>query len=94
VLLNPKALSAGLLFEMLRDQTTFEMALLPQTGIDAERERILSAKFIAVDERYGTRNSTVIMVHSSGHVHYEERHFKPFGVCAKNSIFKFQLPLP
>jgi len=94
LLLNPKALSAGLLFEMLRDQTTFEMALLPQTGIDAERERILSAKFIAVDARYGTRSSTVIMVHSSGQVHYEERHFKPFGVCAKNSVFKFQLPFP
>jgi uncharacterized protein with NRDE domain len=92
LLLRPSALSADLLFEMLQDPTTYERGLLPQTGIDAERERILSAKFIAVDEHYGTRSSTVIMVHSSGQVHYEERNFKPYGVSDKTSTFDFQLP--
>ena len=91
LLLKPNRLSSDMVFEMLHDQRTYEKDLLPQTGIDDKREQILSAKFIAVDERYGTRSSTVIMVHSSGQVHYEERSFKPWGVCFNTSKFLFQL---
>jgi len=86
-------LSAEALFEMLADQETFDRERLPQTGIDPDRERALSAKFIAMDERYGTRSSTVILVHESGRVQYVERSFAPFGVLVNESKFCFDLNL-
>jgi uncharacterized protein with NRDE domain len=51
---------------------------LPATGLDPARERLLSAPFI-VDEHYGTRASTVVVVASSGEVLFVERSFGPRG---------------
>lgn len=87
----PVDLNAEALFEMLADQKTFDQAHLPKTGIDSNRERALSAKFIAVDDRYGTRSSTVILVHERGHVQYLERSFAPRGVLLNESKFFFDL---
>ena len=87
----PLDFNAEALFEMLADQKPFDHEHLPNTGIDFNRERALSAKFIAVDERYGTRSSTVIMVHQSGRVHYAERSFGPWGVLINESKFCFEL---
>lgn len=78
-------------FEMLLDQSTYDAALLPHTGIEPHREKALSAKFIAQDERYGTRSSTVIRVHCSGLVHYAERSYAPWGLCTNAIEYSFQL---
>ena len=91
LLSKPETLSRDAVFQMLHDQRTYEMAQLPRTGIESAREKALSAKFIAVDERYGTRSSTVIMVHASGQVHYEERSFEPWGKCFHTSNFQYEL---
>jgi uncharacterized protein with NRDE domain len=85
------SLSSEVLLEMLADRETFELDQLPQTGIDSHREKILSSKFIAVDERYGTKSSTVIMVHESGDVHFVERSFGPWGHLIGESNFKFAM---
>lgn len=85
------SLNAEVLLEMLADRETFEQDQLPQTGVDSHREKVLSSKFIAVDERYGTKSSTVIMVHESGDVHFVERSFGPWGHLIGESNFKFAM---
>jgi len=74
----PEATLAARLYEFLADRTTAPDDLLPSTGVDAQRERELSAAFIA-NERYGTRASTVIIVHASGKVYFGEQGFGPQG---------------
>lgn len=60
------------LFGMLADSEHAADDELPDTGLDLHRERALSS--IRIDlPRYGTRCSTVIMVHESGRMHFEER---------------------
>jgi uncharacterized protein with NRDE domain len=49
-------------------------AMLPETGVSPEWERLLSAAFIASDG-YGTRSSTVVLVGRDGGVRLEERSF-------------------
>ena len=77
-------LAAGL-FELLIDRSLAPDHELPQTGIDLQRERELSAVFIS-GERYGTRASTVVLVHGNGDVLFIERSFgaggKPLGVVS------------
>jgi len=48
---------------------------LPDTGVGVRREKQLGPKFIAVDDRYGTRASTVVIVRHDGEVTYAERSF-------------------
>lgn len=75
------ALVSGL-FELLADRSVAPAHELPRTGIDPQRERELSAVFIS-GERYGTRASTVVLVHGNGGVLFTERSFgaggKPLG---------------
>jgi uncharacterized protein with NRDE domain len=66
------------LLDALADPAPAPEAELPQTGLERERERLLSAPFI-VDDHYGTRCSTVIGVCRSGQVFYAERSFGPGG---------------
>ena len=66
------------LFALLADTTAAPDHLLPSTGVPFERERDLSAVFIA-GESYGTRASTVILVGADGDVVYLERSFGPRG---------------
>lgn len=74
----PEDVLAAHLYEYLADRTMAPDHLLPSTGVDMQRERELSAAFIA-DERYGTRASTVIIVHACGDVYFGERGFGPQG---------------
>lgn len=74
----PEDTLAARLYGYLADRTTAPDDLLPSTGVDAQRERTLSAAFIA-DEQYGTRASTVIIVHASGEAYFGERGFGPEG---------------
>ena len=67
------------LFAALADRTLAADAALPRTGVPLDRERQLSAAFIASpDRRYGTRCSTVIITEKTGHqplTHVYERSF-------------------
>ena len=63
------------LFAMLADRSVAAADALPDTGVGIRREKELGPKFIAVDDRYGTRASTVVIVNSQGEVYYAERSF-------------------
>ena len=66
-------------FSLLADTTPARDAELPDTGLGAERERALSAIFIAGPE-YGTRCSTVLLLAQDGSLHWRERRFGPDGL--------------
>jgi uncharacterized protein with NRDE domain len=74
---DAEALEAFLL-EALADRITASEDLLPRTGLEPPRERLLSSPFI-VDDHYGTRCSTVIGISRSGAVFFTERRFGPRG---------------
>jgi uncharacterized protein with NRDE domain len=78
------------LLALLRDRTPAPDHLLPSTGIALERERALSAAFIAGDT-YGTRASTVLLVSQDGEVLYCERSFGPHGTPLGSVDRRFQL---
>ncbi len=67
------------LYAMLADRTAAAPDALPDTGMGALREKQLAPKFIAVDDRYGTRASTVVVVDREGNVTYAERSFGAHG---------------
>lgn len=60
------------LFHLLRDEQRPADDLLPETGLDRDRERALSSIFIRTPT-YGTRCSTVILFDEAGNVVLEER---------------------
>lgn len=78
------------LYEYLADRTVAPDHLLPSTGVDAQRERELSAAFIA-DEHYGTRASSVIVVRADGGVFFGERAFGPNGVALYSKALRFSM---
>ena len=73
LLLDTDAVSVESLLKMLADRTPAETGL-PDTGIGAELERRVSAAFVA-DPVYGTRCSTVLMLHRDGSLRLSERSF-------------------
>lgn len=64
------------LWEMLGDRVVAADDDLPDTGVGATFERMLSPPFIRSDA-YGTRASTVLTVSSEGAVHLAERSIRP-----------------
>lgn len=68
-LVNPKSL-----FEMLADKEIARDNELPDTGIDREREKMLSPIFIK-GIKYGTRSSTVLLIDRDNHVMFQEKSF-------------------
>lgn len=78
------------LFAQLADRRQAPDPHLPSTGIDPQRERELSATFIAA-ERYGTRASTVIVVDAQGEAYLEERSFGPGGVALGRARLAFTM---
>lgn len=78
--------STETLFRLLADDRFAPDEALPDTGLDKERERALSAICIRMPG-YGTRCSTVVMVGEHGDVTFEERVLEPFGV----SRYRFRL---
>jgi uncharacterized protein with NRDE domain len=58
---------ASQLFSMLADSEPAEASRLPYTGLDKERERMLSPAFIRTpDGAYGTRCSTLVITERAG----------------------------
>lgn len=86
----PEAELAGSLFALLADRSPAADEELPDTGVGRERERELSPVFIA-GEHYGTRASTVMLVHRSGEVFYAEKSFGSRGVPLSTVQERFQL---
>lgn len=66
------------LFTLLADRTRAPDAQLPDTGIGAEWERLLSSRFIAAPG-YGTRCSTVLLWDVAGQVRFVERSYDAQG---------------
>ena len=78
------------LFDALGDRTAADDARLPATGIPQQRERELSPAFIC-GEHYGTRSSTVLLVHSSGDVLFHEKRYGPNGLALDENATRFSL---
>ena len=81
------------LFELLADRGPAPDHLLPTTGIGLERERTLSASFIA-GESYGTRASTVVLISADGEALFCENRFGPGGTPAGRTEQRFRLDAP
>ena len=67
-------LSSDSLFNLLADTSTAADDDLPETGIDIEFERLLSAAFIQ-GEVYGTRSSTILLINQNNRLKLEERSY-------------------
>lgn len=77
------------LFTMLGDREPANDGDLPDTGLPADWERVVSSPFI-VNGRYGTRCSSVLMVERSGRTVLQERRFDAAGVQTGTSRFEFK----
>jgi uncharacterized protein with NRDE domain len=81
--------SVDALFNLLNDRSVAPDAELPRTGLPLEWERAVSAPFI-VNERYGTRSATVLLVERTGRTVLHERRFDITGVQTGVSRFEFK----
>lgn len=77
---------AARLFEALADRSLPQDAVLPDTGVGLDKERMLAPAFIrSPDQAYGTRCSTLIVterVNRHNVTHVLERSFSPHGGMA------------
>jgi uncharacterized protein with NRDE domain len=87
-LLREAEVPAEGLFAMLADREQAAPEDLPSTGLPEDWERIVSAPFI-VNERYGTRCSSVLYVERNGRTILHERRFDPAGVQTGTSRFEY-----
>ena len=87
---GPAHESAPLLAD-LADETRPPDEALPSTGLDLERERLVSPIFIRA-ERYGSRCSTVVRIDAQGRGEIVERRFGPEGAPAGETALKFNWP--
>lgn len=78
------------LLEILDDRRPAPDEELPDTGVGTETERMLSPPFIDGDEAYGTRASTVLLIHRSGTVTFVERSFQR-GTRTQTENFSFDI---
>ncbi len=78
------------LFDVLGDRTAADSPHLPDTGIPRQRERELSPAFIC-GELYGTRTSTVMLVHDTGEVLFHEKRYGPNGLALDENAARFSL---
>jgi uncharacterized protein with NRDE domain len=86
---DPDAIGSAL-FALLSERTPAQDAQLPDTGIERQRERELSPPFILGD-LYGTRTSTLLMVHASGEVFVHEKRYGPGGLAQGEDARAFRL---
>jgi uncharacterized protein with NRDE domain len=60
---------------------------LPATGVGLERERLLASPFI-LNERYGTRCTTVVMQRNDGMMFFYEQSYSPNGQLTRNANWR------
>lgn len=78
----------GGLFELLADRTpAAEDELPPDTGPAPQWERILSSPFV-LNDRYGTRCSTIVALEPAGGCYLAERRFDPTGACVGETGYR------
>jgi len=77
------------LFAILNDREPAAASDLPSTGLPADWERIVSAPFI-LNERYGTRCSSVLLVERNGRTVLHERRFDNAGIQSGTTRFEFK----
>jgi uncharacterized protein with NRDE domain len=87
-LLAEPELQSDDLFAMLADREQAPVDNLPSTGLPSDWERVVSAPFI-VNERYGTRCSSLLLVERNGRSILHERRFDPAGVQTGTSRFEY-----
>ncbi|MGQ0529507.1 MAG: NRDE family protein [Panacagrimonas sp.] len=80
---NPDAL-----LDAMRNSQPAADALLPQTGVGIELERMLSAAFIRT-EQYGTRCTSLIRHSADGTIEFFERRYAPSGEVAGENREEF-----
>ena len=90
--LNGRAISTAPLFAALADETRPSDDELPRTGLELERERLVSPIFIR-DPRYGTRCSTVVRIGQDGSGEITERRFGPDGRPSGDTVLAFAWPV-
>ena len=80
--------SPAVLFALLDDrERVADDALLPQTGLTREWERVLSAPFVQHPD-YGTRSSTVLLLEPDARAYLAERRFDSRGALSGETAFQ------
>lgn len=83
-------LDVDAVFKLLNNPQQANDDRLPNTGITAPLEKLLSAIFI-ISPEYGTRCSTVITVDQQGKLAWQERSFAPSGLETNRSQYDISL---
>jgi len=78
------------LLELLRDDRPASDALLPQTGVGLEWERLLSSAFVRAPD-YGTRCSTIIRIEREGRAYFDEWSWDSIGADIGRISLQFEL---
>ncbi|HEY2635486.1 MAG TPA: NRDE family protein [Steroidobacteraceae bacterium] len=78
------------LLELLRDDRPASDALLPQTGVSLEWERLLSSAFVRAPD-YGTRCSTIIRIEREGRAYFDEWSWDSIGADIGRISLQFEL---
>ena len=78
------------LLDLLQDREPASARELPDTGIGAEMERVLSPALI-VSPQYGTRASTALLFGADGSVSFTERTILPGGGTGPTVSLRFKL---
>ena len=89
VALRDDELETTSLLELLADRHQAPDGQLPHTGVGLELERMLSPIFIANNDVYGSRASTVVTISYEGHVRVSERSYGPRGRQLGELSFEF-----
>jgi uncharacterized protein with NRDE domain len=88
-LLAQNEVRADDMFALLNDRQQAEESELPSTGLPADWERLVSSPFI-LNERYGTRCSSVLLVERNGRTILHERRFDNTGTQTGTTRFEFK----
>lgn len=83
-----ETLDVAKLFSVVADSTPIDDNLLPDTGIDRESEKLLSAPFV-ISPTYGTRCSSVVLWARDGNVEFFERSFDSSGRPTEHRRFEY-----
>lgn len=78
------------LFDVLADDVQAPDETLPRTGVDVQWERALSPVFIRT-QAYGTRASTVLLIHRSGQAVFAER---TYGAQGAEGTRRYEFTVP
>jgi uncharacterized protein with NRDE domain len=82
------SLSIDALFELMTNNKQALPHLLPETGLNAEWELLLSAIFI-VSPTYGTRTTSIITQDNEGNIDVYDQSYDPSGECIAKQDFTF-----